>query len=64
VAAASTAIAANGAVLASLTSTLVDIPLVARVAAQRSLTVRLSVALGVIAAVGIAGIMLHAWLRP
>jgi uncharacterized membrane protein (DUF4010 family) len=60
----STAIAANGAVLASLTSTLVDIPLVARVASQRSLTVRLSVALGVIAAVGIAGIMLHAWLRP
>jgi uncharacterized membrane protein (DUF4010 family) len=60
----STAIAANGAVLASLTSTLVDIPLVARVvASQRPLTVRLSVALGLIAAVGIAGIMLHDWLR-
>jgi uncharacterized membrane protein (DUF4010 family) len=30
--------AANGAVLASLTSTLIDIPLVARVASQRSRT--------------------------
>ena len=60
----STVIAANGAVLASLTSTLVDIPLVARVASQRSLTVRLSVALGLIAAVGIAGIVLHDWLGP
>lgn len=60
----STAVAANGAVLASLTSTLVDIPLVARVAAQRSLTAQLSVALGLIAAVGIAGIVLHEWFRP
>ncbi|MBW0000032.1 MAG: MgtC/SapB family protein [Verrucomicrobia bacterium] len=57
------AIAANGAVLASLTSTLVDIPLVARVAAQRSLTVRLSAALGVIAGAGIVGIVFHDWLR-
>jgi hypothetical protein len=40
-------IAANGAVLASLTSTLIDIPLVAGIASQRSLTARLSFALGV-----------------
>jgi uncharacterized membrane protein (DUF4010 family) len=56
-------IAANGAVLASLTSTLIDIPLVARVASQRSLTARLSFALGVIAAVGIGGILLHDLLK-
>lgn len=56
-------IAANGAVLASLTSTLIDIPLVARVASQRSLTARLGVALGVIAAVGIAGVVLHDLLK-
>jgi uncharacterized membrane protein (DUF4010 family) len=48
-------IAANGALLASLTSTLIDILLVARVASQRSLTTRLSFALCVIGAVGIAG---------
>ena len=40
-------IAANGAVLASLTSTLIDIPLVAGIASQRSLTARLRFALGV-----------------
>ena len=43
-------VAASGAVLASLTSTLIDIPLVARVAANRSLTNRVSVALASIAA--------------
>ena len=43
-------IAADGAVLAWLTSTLIDIPLVARVASQRSLTTRLSFALCVIGA--------------
>src|SRR5580704_14701519 len=42
-------IAANGAVLASLASTLIHIPLVARVASQRSLTARLSFARGIIA---------------
>jgi uncharacterized membrane protein (DUF4010 family) len=52
-------IAANGAVLASLTSTLIDIPLMARAASQRSLTTRLSFALCVVAAVGIAGIVFH-----
>jgi len=56
-------IAANGAVLASLTSTLIDIPLVARSAGQRSLTARLSFALCVIAGVGIAGIVLHDLLK-
>jgi uncharacterized membrane protein (DUF4010 family) len=55
-------IAANGAVLASLTSTLIGIPLVARVASQRSLTVRLSFALGVIAAVGLAGVIVREYL--
>ena len=57
------AIAANGAVLASLASTLIDIPLIARVAAQRSLTARLSFALGIIAGVGIAGVILHDLLK-
>ncbi|MBV8967587.1 MAG: hypothetical protein JO331_00810 [Verrucomicrobia bacterium] len=56
-------IAADGAVLAWLTSTLIDIPLVARVASQRSLTTRLSFALCVIGAVGIAGIVFHDLLK-
>jgi uncharacterized membrane protein (DUF4010 family) len=56
-------IAADGAVLGSLTSTLIDIPLIARVAAQRSFTVRLSFALDIIAAVGIAGVLLHDLLK-
>jgi len=56
-------IAADGAVLAWLTSTLIDIPLVARVASQRSLTTRLSFALSVIGAVGIAGIVFHDLLK-
>jgi uncharacterized membrane protein (DUF4010 family) len=56
-------IAANGAVLASLTSTLIDIPLVARIASQRSLMARLSFTLGVIAVAGIAGIVLHDLLK-
>jgi uncharacterized membrane protein (DUF4010 family) len=57
------AVAANGAVLASLTSTLIDIPLVAKVASQRSLTARLSLALGTIAGIGIAGVILHDLLK-
>jgi uncharacterized membrane protein (DUF4010 family) len=56
-------VAANGAVLASLTSTLVDIPVVAKVGGQRSLTARLSLALGSIAAVGVAVIVLHDFLK-
>lgn len=56
-------VAASGAVLASLTSTLIDIPLVARVASNRSLTTRVSVALASIAAVGVAGIILHDLLK-
>lgn len=56
-------IAADAAVLASLTSTLIDVPLMARAASQRRLTARLSVALGTIAAAGIAGIGLHDWLK-
>ena len=52
-------IAANGAVLASLASTLIHIPLVARAASQRSLTARLSFARGIIAGLGIAGVILH-----
>jgi uncharacterized membrane protein (DUF4010 family) len=54
----SLAIAANGAVLASLTSALVNLPVVARVAADPGLTRRLAVALGVVAALGIAGLIL------
>ena len=52
-------IAVNGAVLASLASTLIHIPLVARVASQRSLTARLSFARGIIAGLGSAGVILH-----
>lgn len=55
--------AANGAVLASITSTLVDIPLVARFGSQRPLKLRLSVALCAIAGIGIAGIIVHDVLR-
>jgi uncharacterized membrane protein (DUF4010 family) len=52
-------IAANGAVLASIVSTLVDIPLVARVAAKRALTARIAFALTIIAACGVVGVILH-----
>ena len=55
--------AANGAVLASITSILVDIPLVARVGSQRLLTLRLSVALCATAGIGVGGIIVHDLLR-
>ncbi len=48
-------IAGTGAVIASLASTLVDLPLVARVARERALTQRMALALGLIVLVGLAG---------
>jgi uncharacterized membrane protein (DUF4010 family) len=56
-------VAANAAILASVTSTLIDIPLVAKVANQRSLTFPLAWALAVIASAGFAGIVLHDLLK-
>ena len=47
--------AANGAVLASLTSALVNLPLIARTARQPRLTHALVRALGLVAALGLAG---------
>jgi uncharacterized membrane protein (DUF4010 family) len=52
------AVAANGAVLASLTSALVNLPVVARVAADRSLTRRLALALGTVTVLGVVGLFL------
>ena len=48
-------VAGTGAVIASLASTLVDLPLVARVARERPLTRKTALALGLIVALGIAG---------
>jgi uncharacterized membrane protein (DUF4010 family) len=49
------AVAGTGAVIASLASTLVNLPLVARVAQERPLTRRITLALGLIVALGILG---------
>lgn len=54
------AVAGRGAVIASLASTLVDLPVVARVARERRLTRKTAMALGLIVAVGIAGTVLGA----
>lgn len=48
-------VAGTGAVVASLASALVNLPLVARVARERPLTRRIAVALGVIVGLGAAG---------
>jgi uncharacterized membrane protein (DUF4010 family) len=48
-------VAGTGAVLASLMSALVDLPLVARIGRDRQLTRRVAVALGLVAAVGVLG---------
>ena len=52
-------VAANGAILASITSALVTIPLVARVAKQRALTVGLIWTLLVVTLLGIVGAILQ-----
>lgn len=57
-------VAANGAVLAVVASVFVNLPLVMRVAQRPSLTKRLSMALGIIMAVGIAGALLQSFFAP
>ncbi len=52
-------VAANGAVLASLTSVLINIPLVARTAGQPLLTKALARTLLIVVASGIIGVILH-----
>ena len=48
-------VAGTGAVLASIASAMVNLPLVARLARERQLTQQLSVALGLILALGLIG---------
>jgi uncharacterized membrane protein (DUF4010 family) len=48
-------VAGTGGVLASLTSVLVNLPLVARIVHERSLTLRVSWSLGLVSLLGIAG---------
>jgi uncharacterized membrane protein (DUF4010 family) len=50
-------VAGTGAVLASLTSALVNLPLVAHVARERSLTLRIAAALLLIVALGVVGVI-------
>jgi uncharacterized membrane protein (DUF4010 family) len=57
-------VAGVGAVLASIASAFVDLPLVARVAHDRGLNRRLACSVGTIAVLGIAGALLGAWLIP
>jgi uncharacterized membrane protein (DUF4010 family) len=51
-------VAGMGAVIASLASTLVDLPVVARVAHERPLTRKTALALGLITVVGTAGVVI------
>jgi uncharacterized membrane protein (DUF4010 family) len=55
----SPAVAANGAILASLMSVIVNLPLVLRVGGQRKLTIALVWALGFVALAGLAGVVFH-----
>ena len=61
------AVAGIGAVIASLASALVNLPLVARIARERPLTRRIALALGFIVVLGIAGavagVLLPHWLE-
>jgi uncharacterized membrane protein (DUF4010 family) len=57
-------VAGVGAVLASLVSVLVNLPLVARIVHERSLTRRVSWSLGFISLLGIAGAVAAAFWRP
>jgi uncharacterized membrane protein (DUF4010 family) len=51
-------VAGKGAVIASLTSTLVDLPVVARIARERNLTRRIAWALGCVLTLGLLGSLL------
>jgi uncharacterized membrane protein (DUF4010 family) len=59
----SDSVAGTGAILASLMSALVDWPLVARIARERSLTRRVGRALVLVAAMGLLGVAAGMWLR-
>ncbi|MBW4590366.1 DUF4010 domain-containing protein [Aetokthonos hydrillicola Thurmond2011] len=48
-------VAGTGAVLASVTSALVNLPLVARISRTRQLTIRLTIALGLVSVLGLIG---------
>jgi uncharacterized membrane protein (DUF4010 family) len=52
--------ASTGAILASIASVAINLPFIMR-ARQRQLTTRLSIAMGVIAVLGVAGILLQGW---
>jgi uncharacterized membrane protein (DUF4010 family) len=56
-------VAGTGAVIASLASTLIDLPLVARVGRDRSLTRRTGLALALVAALGVAGVIVGMLVR-
>jgi uncharacterized membrane protein (DUF4010 family) len=58
------AVAGTGAMLASLASVLVNVPLADRVAHDRQLTLRLGVSLLVTATLGLVGIVLQATVLP
>lgn len=51
-------VAANGAVLATMASALINLPLVARIAQQPTLTRQVAIGLGLIAALGVIGLLL------
>jgi uncharacterized membrane protein (DUF4010 family) len=55
------AVAGAGAVLASLTSVLVNLPLVARTARERPLTRRIALAMGGVLALGVFGALAAKW---
>lgn len=57
-------VAGIGAVLASLTSTLVNLPLVARIAKERPLTSRIAFSLGIVLAAGLIGVVAGTLVLP
>jgi uncharacterized membrane protein (DUF4010 family) len=61
---ASPTVAGTGAVLASIASAAVNLPLIARVSGHRGLTLRLAVGMGVVIAFGLLGLMLQQLVPP
>jgi uncharacterized membrane protein (DUF4010 family) len=61
---ASPAVAGTGAVLASVASAAVNLPLIARVSGHQGLTIRLAISMAIVIALGCLGLVLQQYLPP